>query len=310
MSLDMPAARLCCLTATKFVKLKGICSMKAIFGPAGNGDMFYGEGFKSTFQMPAWLKEKGLDAYEYQCGNGVRIGAETAEKIKIAARENDIAMSLHSPYYINLATCEEEKRIKSVDYIMQSAAAAKMLGADRIVVHSGALAKLTRREALENAKITLTLAQKALDEGGFSDIRLCIETMGKINQLGDLDEVIELCLSDERFLPTIDFGHLNARWHGGIKTEEDYARIIDALENGIGHERTEVFHAHFSKIEYTKGGEKKHLTFEDSVYGPEFEPLAKLLAKRKLSPHIICESAGTQAEDALAMKQMYNAYML
>lgn len=282
--------------------------MKAIFGPAGNGDLFYGEGYKATVQMPAWLKAKGLDAYEYQCGNGVRIGAETAEKIKSAAEENGIAMSLHSPYYINLATCEEEKRIKSVDYIMQSAAAAEMLGADRIVVHSGALAKLTRAEALENAKLTLMLAQKALDENNFSDIRLCIETMGKINQLGDLDEVTELCAGDDRFLPTIDFGHLNARWHGAIKTEEDYAKILDTLENKLGHERASVFHAHFSKIEYTKGGEKKHLTFEDTVFGPEFEPLARLLAKRKLAPHIICESAGTQAEDALCMKRMYNTY--
>lgn len=280
--------------------------MKALFGPAGNGDMFYGEGFKATHQMPAWLKEKGLDAYEYQCGNGVRIGEETAEKIRAAAAECGIVMSLHSPYYINLATCEEEKRIKGVDYIMQSAAAARMLGADRIVVHSGALAKLSRSEALENAKLTLSTAQKALDANGFSDIRLCLETMGKINQLGDLDEVMELCLGDDRFLPTIDFGHLNARWHGAIKTEDDYAKILDTIENKLGCERAKSFHAHFSKIEYTKGGEKKHLTFEDDIYGPEFEPLARLLAKRGLTPRIICESAGTQAEDALAMKQMYN----
>ena len=283
--------------------------MGAIFGPAGNGDLFYAEGFKASEQMPGWLKNFGLDAYEYQCGNGVRIGAATAEKIKKSAEEAKIEMSLHSPYYINLATPEEEKREKSVNYIMQSADAAKMLGAERIVVHSGALGKLTREEALENAKITLRAAQKELDENGFSDIRLCIETMGKINQLGDLDEVMELCLIDDRFLPTIDFGHLNARWHGTIKTAEDYEKIIDTIENRLGSERVKIFHSHFSKIEYTKGGEKKHLTFEDDIYGPEFEPLASVLAKRHLSPHIICESAGTQPEDALAMKKMYENYL-
>lgn len=279
--------------------------MNAIFGPAGNGELFYSEGFKATVQMPAWLKEKGLDAYEYQCGNGVRIGADTAENIRIAVQSAGIKMSLHSPYYINLATCEEEKRLKSVDYIMQSASAAKMLGADRIVVHSGAIGKLSREEALKNAKLTLSLAQKSLDENGFSSIRLCLETMGKINQLGDLDEVMELCLEDDRFLPTIDFGHLNARWQGTLKTKDDYAKILDVLKNKLGSERANIFHAHFSKIEYTKGGEKKHLTFDDTVYGPEFEPLAELLAERNLAPHIICESAGTQAEDALAMKKMY-----
>ncbi len=284
--------------------------MSAIFGAAGNGDLFYQQGYKASEQMPKWLKEFGLDAYEYQCGNGVRIGKETAEKIKKEAKENNILISLHSPYYINLATPEEEKRINSINYILQSAQAVIWLGGDRVVVHAGALGKLSRTEALENAKVTLKEAKKALDEKGFSNVRLCIETMGKINQLGDLTEVMELCKLDDSFLPTIDFGHLNARTIGKIKTKEDYRAILDEMENKIGMERTKIFHSHFSKIEYTeKGGEKKHLTFEDKVFGPDFEPLAELIYERGLSPHIICESAGTQPEDALAMKNMYkNCY--
>lgn len=281
--------------------------MNAIFGAAGNGDLFYAQGNKASEQMPEWLKNFGLDAYEYQCGNGVRIGQATAEKIKNEAEKNGIVMSLHSPYYINLATPEEEKRANSINYIMQSAVAARYLGADRIVVHSGAIGKLTREEATEYAKITLKLAQEQLDREGFSDMHLCIETMGKINQLGNLDEVMELCLLDDRFLPTIDFGHLNARTLGSIKTIDDYAEILDTIENKLGADRLKVFHSHFSKIEYTKGGEKKHLTFEDTEFGPDFEPLAEIIAKKNLCPHIICESAGTQPEDALAMKKMYQS---
>lgn len=284
--------------------------MRAIFGAAGNGDLFYAQGFKASEQMPKWLNEFGLDAYEYQCGNGVRIGEETAAKIKKAAEENNILMSLHSPYYINLATPDEEKRKNGINYILESAKAAKWLGAERIVVHSGSIGKLSRAEALEYAKITLKKAQESLDNLGFHNIRLCIETMGKINQLGDLDEVMELCSLDDRFLPTIDFGHLNARTIGGIKNIEDYSKILDTIQNKLGSEKAKVFHAHFSKIEYTqKGGEKKHLTFEDKIYGPEFEPLAELLVKRNLTPHLICESAGTQPEDALQMKKIYNRYM-
>lgn len=284
--------------------------MTAIFGAAGNGDLFYKEGHKASEEMPEWLSAFGLDAYEYQCGNGVRIGEATAKKIRTKAEENNIIMSVHSPYYINLATPDEEKRQNSINYIMQSAAAASRLGAERIVVHSGAIGKLSRAEALDFAKITLKAAQKELDNAGYGNIRLCIETMGKINQLGDLNEVMELCLLDERFLPTIDFGHLNARTIGGIKTKADYAEILDTIENKLGSDRAKVFHSHFSKIEYTeKGGEKKHLTFEDAIYGPEFEPLAELIAKRNLCPHIICESAGTQPEDALTMKKMYMEYM-
>lgn len=277
------------------------------FGVAGNGDSFYAEGNKASEQMPSFLAKKGLDAYEYQCGNGVRCGEATALKIRSAAEENNIVMSVHSPYFINLATDDEAKREGSIRYIMQSAQLARYLGAERIVVHSGAICKLTREAATENAKLTLKRARETLVADGFADIRLCIETMGKINQLGTLEETVELCGLDESFLPCIDFGHLNARTLGKIKGESDYAEILDTIKNKLGSERASTFHAHFSKIEYTGGGEKKHLTFEDTVFGPEFEPLGELLYKRGLSPTIICESAGTQTEDALYMKNVYFA---
>ncbi len=276
------------------------------FGPAGNSDSFYADGFKASEDMPKWLKAKGLNAYEYQCGNGVRCGEKTAEKIRSSAKENGISMSVHSPYYINLATAEDEKRKSSIGYIMQTLDLAKKFDGNRIVVHSGAMCKLTREAALENAKLTLKEAVAEMKNAGLYGIHLCIETMGKINQLGDLDEVMELCLVDDSFLPCIDFGHLNARTFGSIKTKADYAKILDTMENKLGYDRASVFHSHFSKIEYTpKGGEKKHLTFEDTIFGPDFAPLGELLYERGWTPTIICESAGTQAEDALQMKKMY-----
>lgn len=279
--------------------------MSAIFGVAGNSDSFYKSGNKASEQMPKWLCDFGLDAYEYQCGNGVRCGKQTAEKIAEEARKNNIVMSVHSPYYINLATEDEQKRAGSVNYIIQSAQLVKYLGGERVVVHSGALCGLSREKALENAQKTLILAREAMKENGLSDVRLCIETMGKINQLGDLYEVMELCRIDDSFLPCIDFGHLNARTLGGLKTVSDFEVIFDAIKNKLGEEREKIFHSHFSKIEYTTGGEKKHLTFEDTVYGPEFEPVSEIIVKRNLSPTIICESSGTQAEDALTMKKIY-----
>lgn len=280
--------------------------MRAKFGAAGNSDSFYKEGHKASEEMPAWLSSRGLDAYEYQCGNGVRCGEATAKKIAKEARDNGIVMSVHSPYYINLATPDEEKRAGSINYIMQSAQLVKYLEGERVVVHSGAIGKLTRAESLEYAKKTLVIARKELVSAGFSDVRLCIETMGKINQLGDLYEVMELCKIDESFLPCIDFGHLNARTFGGLKTKADFEEIFDAIENHLGKERLMTFHSHFSKIEYTeKGGEKKHLTYEDTVFGPDFDFAAEIMAERGLAPTIICESAGTQAEDALTMKKIY-----
>lgn len=279
--------------------------MIAKFGAAGNSDSFYKEGHKASEEMPQWLSNMGLDAYEYQCGNGVRCGEATARKIAEKAQENGIIMSVHSPYYINLATPEAEKRAGNINYILQSSQLVKYLGGDRVVVHSGALGKMTREEATEKAKECLKIVRSEMINAGFSDVRLCIETMGKINQLGNLEEVMELCRVDESFLPCIDFGHLNARTLGGLKEKADFESIFDAIENKLGNERLKVFHSHFSKIEYTKGGEKKHLTYEDNVYGPDFDFVAEIMAERDIGATIICESSGTQAEDALIMKKIY-----
>lgn len=281
--------------------------MKALFGPAGNGDLFYKNGHKTSEEMPEFLSKYGLGAYEYQCGNGVRIGEDAAKRIGLAAKNNNIVMSLHSPYYINLANPDEEKRKNSINYIIQSMTAVKAMGGKRVVVHSGALQKMTREEALSHAVDTVKMAISEADALGFSDIHMCIETMGKINQLGNLDEVLELCSLDDRLLPTIDFGHLNARTLGGLDSYESFLEIFDKIENKLGSDRLKIFHSHFSKIEYTKGGEKKHLTFEDTVFGPDFSYVAEIIYKKNLTPTIICESAGTQIEDSLTMKKILNS---
>ncbi len=284
--------------------------MSAFFGPAGNSQSFSEMGFKRNDQVPEYLERFGLNAYEYQCGHGVRVNPQTAAKLKENAEAKGIRLSLHSPYYISLSSAEEEKRDNSINYVLQSAQAAKMIGASRVIVHSGSCGKMTREKALELAKDTVRRCLKAMDEEGLGDIVFCPETMGKINQLGNLDEVLSLCELDERLIPCIDFGHLNARTLGQVNSRESFLEILDAIENRLGTDRLKQFHSHFSKIEYTdNGGEKRHLTFEDAVYGPEFEPLAELIAKKNLSPVFICESAGTQAEDAQAMMEMYRKYL-
>lgn len=275
------------------------------FGSAGNPDRFYNEGHKASVEMPAWLKANGLTAYEYQCGNGVRITDSTAQALGKAAKEAGIALSLHSPYYISLSSVEPEKRQKSVDYIMVSLKAADAMGATRVVVHSGSCAKIDRATALAYAKETLRAALTAAEEAGLAHIALCPETMGKLNQLGTLEEVLELCRLDERMLPTIDFGHIYARTLGGLTTKAQFAAMLDAVENALGHERARQFHCHFSPIEFTSSGEKKHLTFAQKEFGPDFAPLAELLAERDWSPTIISESAGTQADDAMLMRDLY-----
>ena len=275
------------------------------FGPGGNSVSWGKRKFPKD--LPQYLAELGLNGYEIECGRGVRIPEAVSEQLPRLAKEHGIYVTLHAPYFISLSSVEEEKRLNSVNYILESAKAAKSVGARKIVVHSGSCSKISRAEALYLAKDTLKKAQKALDDNGLSEIIICPETMGKINQLGTLDEVLELCKVDERFLPTVDFGHLNARSLGEIKTRADYAKMLDSIENELGHDRLSKMHVHFSKIEYTKGGEKKHLTFEDATFGPDYKPLMEEFKQRGLEPSIICESDGTQAEDAAQMKKYYES---
>lgn len=281
--------------------------MSAKFGPAGNSESFSAMGYKSSLQVPQYIEQMGLDVFEYQCGRGVNIGAEKAAQLGVLAKEKGIGLSLHAPYYISMSSVEEEKRLNSIRYILESARAVKAMGGNRIVVHTGSCGKISREQALQLAVDTMRLAIAALDSEGLDDIRICPETMGKINQLGTLEEVLTLCELDERLLPCIDFGHLNARTLGGLKTEADFAAIFDAIENRLGVARLREFHSHFSKIEYTTGGEKRHLTFSDTVFGPDYEPVMELVAQKNLSPVFICESAGTQAEDAKTMKDYYTS---
>ena len=273
------------------------------FGPGGNSESFYDEGNRSTLTAPKWVKDRGLDAYEYQAGNGLTAGDETLRKIGDAAREAGILMSFHAPYFISLSGMEEEKRLKSIDYISRSLHASALLGADTVVIHTGSAAKISREEAMALASDTL---RRNLEVNGDTPIRMGLETMGKINQLGTLDEVLTLCKLSPLYCPVVDFGHLNARMLGGaFLTSDDYRRVFDAVGSALGDEYAKHLHCHFSRIEYTKAGEKKHLTFSDTEYGPDFEPLAEAIVREGVCPRIICESAGTMAEDAITMKKLW-----
>ena len=276
------------------------------FGTAGLSDSYRVRSFDPQ-AMAEYTASFGLTAFEYQCGRGVRLGLDKAAALKEAFDAKGITFSVHAPYYISMSSLEEDKRLNSVNYLLQSCALVKALGGRRVIFHAGSCGKQSREAALEKALDTMRRAVAALDEAGFEDMTLCPETMGKVGQLGTLDEVLTLCGVDSRITPCIDFGHLNARTLGGIQTKADYAAILDRMAEVLGDDRARQFHVHFSRIEYSAGGEKRHWTFADTQFGPEPQPLMELLAQRQLTPVVICESAGTQAEDAQTMQQMYCA---
>lgn len=276
-----------------------------LFGPAGRAVSFKELGYKDTVQMPEYLRRFGLTAFEYQAGHGVRLNAATGEALRLAGLALDIAFSIHAPYYISMGSADPAKRQNSLQYLLQSAKAVQALGGNRVVFHCGGAAGRPREEAMAMVRQSLADARALLDDEGLKEIHLCPETMGKTAQLGSLEEVLALCVEDVRHIPCLDFGHLNAVQQGALRTEADFADVLDKVEDALADDRAKCFHVHFSKIEFGAGGERRHLTFADSRYGPPYQPFLELCAKRGLAPVIICESSGTQTEDAVTMMEYY-----
>ncbi|OGO78774.1 MAG: endonuclease IV [Clostridiales bacterium GWB2_37_7] len=277
-----------------------------LFGPSGNSEIFYQQGYKSSLQMPAWLKAMGLNAYEYSCTRGIRFGPETAQKLGDIAKEHNIRLSVHAPYFINLASMDPEAIRKSEKYILDTVEAAEHLQADRVVVHIGSPSKADRKEAFERAYNNLFNIIEKLKIMG-SKVHICPETMGKKNQIGSLHEILEICSIDDILIPTIDFGHLHAVNNGALNSKEDFRRIFEQILDRLGDKRGRLLHMHYSRIEFTeKGGEKKHWTYDDRQFGPDFEYLAECLIEYKIEGTLIAETAGTMAEDAVKLMGIYN----
>lgn len=275
------------------------------FGPSGNGNLFYDQGYKTSLEAPLWLQNRGLTAYEYAFTRGVRISDFVAQTLGENCKKHNVEISVHAPYYINLANPDPEMVNKSFEYILQSLKYLKIMGGKRCVFHPGTCGKLPREQAFELLKQNTKKLVELIKDNNFSDMIVCPETMGKSAQLGTVEEIAEICTYADFLIPTLDFGHINSLTQGSLKTEKDFEDIIVYLIDKLGFDKVKNIHIHFSKIMYGEKGEIKHLTFEDSEYGPEFEPLAKVIKKYKLEPFIICESHGTQAEDANEMKDIF-----
>ncbi|MBE5735806.1 MAG: endonuclease IV [Clostridiales bacterium] len=277
------------------------------FGPAGNCITFYESGYKHTYEAPKWLSEQGLDAYEYSFGKGIKLTDDTARKIAEEMKKYNIEVSIHAPYYINFATPTDEMAEKSYGYVLDSLKKLRILGGNRLVVHPASQGKMTREEAVSLAKERLTILKDKIIEAGFGDMYICLETMGKSAQIGTYEEILDFCTIYDKYIPTFDFGHINALTQGTLKGYDDYKKIIERSIDVIGLERTRLAHIHFSKIEYSAKGEVKHLTLEDTVYGPEFEPLAQVAKEYGLCGVVISESKEYMARDAKILKDIYQS---
>ena len=275
------------------------------FGPSGNSESFYAAGYKHTEQSAEFVKERGLNCFEYSFGRGVRMSEEKAISIGEAFQEAGVEISVHAPYFINFANPDDEMAAKSYAYVLESAKMCKLMGGKRVVFHPAAQGKATREEAVALTEKRLEILREYLYLNDLQDMIICPETMGKLAQIGTLEEIVRFCKIDEIYTPCVDFGHINAREQGSLKTAEDYQSRLAYMIEHLGFDRVNKMHVHFSKIMYSAKGEVKHLTFADEIYGPEFYPLAVALKRLNLQPYIVSEGDGTQTEEAMAMREIY-----
>lgn len=276
------------------------------FGPSGCGDEFYAQGHSGITEVPSWLYNYGLDAYEYSFGHGYQMSTETAKKAGVLFKQYNLALSLHAPFYINFANPDPVMYEKTKGYIKTGVKFLKAFGGDHLVFHPASCGKLQRQEALALTQSRFDQFFNALEQSENLDgLWLCPETMGKTMQIGTYKEVVDLCQCNKHLVPTFDFGHINSLEQGSLKVPQDYKKVFDYCIEKLGFERTNNCHIHFSKIQYGPKGEIKHLNFDDNFYGPNFEPLAQVLLEYNLTPRIICESMSMMPHDALQMKKIY-----
>jgi deoxyribonuclease-4 len=277
-------------------------------GPAGNSESFYASGHTKTVDTFAWQKKLfDLDAFEVPFGRGISMSDAAAYQIGLAAETEDVHLSVHAPYYINLANPDPILTDKSINYILECSRLLILMGGERVVVHTGSPKGQSRETAMQVSAERLLAVRKLMVENGYESIRLCLETMGRPSVIGSLDEILFLVNLDASFLPCIDFAHLHACGNGRLNHPADFEQVLDTVEAALGLERARQMHMHFSRIEFGKKGEIRHRTLADTNNGPEFSQLAPLLSKRNYHGTLICESRGTMAEDAYSMKMMFRS---
>lgn len=264
------------------------------FGTSGNCPNFFKSEFrKSTLNAPEWINSIGLNAYERLMTYGARMKEEDAIELGKRAKGFDVKLSVHAPYYI-VFTSEKQRIIaNSINEFNKTIYLSGLMGAKRIVFHPGFGRDFNK--VIRNLKI--------IEKDKSKDIKVMPETMGKICQLGDLNEVITICENTE-CVPCIDFAHLHARTFGGLKEEETFRRIICKIEKRLGKEVVKDLHCHFYPVEFNEKGEKKHRAVTEKDFHPQFKNFVSIIKEFNMTPTLISESFDSQDVGALEMKNM------
>jgi len=265
-------------------------SERTRFGPAGVPPMFRLMGATTT-DVPKLLHEEGLDAFEYQAsrwGPKPQIKMQDAQKLGEEARKNDVKLSMHGSYFVNLSGKREVVEA-SKRRLIACATAADWMDAYVVVFHTGFYGKFEKDYAFKTCLTALKEVSTEMKSLGLK-VKLGPETMGRKFQVGTLEEIITINQEVEGTQLVIDWGHLHALHLGSLKKVEDFRAIAEKVEEKLGTQTVRSMHCHFSKIEFSSQGEKRHHTLDEEKYGPEFRLLAEVIVDFGLHPTMICES--------------------
>ena len=243
----------------------------------------------------------GLDAMELGWVQAVRVSPETCAAINQSASQNDVAISVHAPYYINL-NADDEEWPKSRQRLMDAALYGNLAGATDIIFHPGSYFE---KEPAEVLKVAIPRLQGCLDElrVAGNPVTLRPETMGKGAMLGSLEDTVEMARAIPGVLPCIDFAHLHARpGDGSLNSYEEWSTRLEMVGNILGEAMLKRLHIHLSGIEYGPKGEKNHLPVAESDL--KLKELFQALHAVRAGGRILCESP-IMEEDALYMKKVW-----
>jgi len=224
---------------------------------------------------------------ELEFVRNIYLNTESAKKASEQAQKHNISLSCHAPYYINLASTKPGISFKSKNLIQHTLDIAEACKATIIVIHAGYYME-------QSPEQTYNIIKSALQEFT-STVKLGIETMGRQKQFGTVEEIARLTEECENVAPVIDFAHIHARTDGGIKTKDDFKKILDTFDNlNINH-----IHCHMTGIKYENGNEKRHIPISSNE--PDFRHLATLINENNYNMTIISESPLIE-QDALLFK--------
>lgn len=247
------------------------------------------------------IRELKLDCMELEFVQGVKMGETAARELKKAADAEKVDLTVHAPYFINLASLEEKKVIASMKRITDSARIGFFAGAKSVVFHAAFYMKSSHEEVFNTVEKRLDELISALKKEGINiDIRP--ELTGKPSQFGSLNELLALSKVVKGVKPCIDFAHNHARLGGGNNSYDDFMSVFEQIRKKLGKKAVKNMHIHVAGIEYGPKGERKHLNLKDSDF--KYKEFAKALKDSGAEGWVICESPNLE-EDAKMLKRAY-----